>query len=296
MKPMAIYNPGHLQSSEPPDLSSQAYRFLAEGDSWFSIGTLNPAKNSNLLFEMAFERSACAVNCASPGDTLRRMSQMNRDPNFVNLLAGRIARVWDGVLMSCGGNDLIEALQVRGAGVPPELRLLLEESEWADATAGPARYLSDAGWATFSGYVRANLAHLIALRDRGPSKGVPIFLHGYAMPTPRPAGAGLGVGPWLLPAVQAFGIPEADYVGVAHLLIERLGTLLATCAADTAALPNLHFFPTLAIAVDAAEPGTTGESGDWVNEIHLTWRGYEKIAMPWSAQIEKTIREQRGEV
>ena len=128
MQPMAIYSPWHLGSSEPPDLSSPAYRFLAEGDSWFSIGALNPAKNSNLLFEMAFEQSACAVNCAAPGDTLRRMSQISTDRNFVELLCGRRARIWDGLLLSCGGNDLIDALQARGTQIPPDRRLLLDRN------------------------------------------------------------------------------------------------------------------------------------------------------------------------
>ena len=38
-------------------------------------------------------------------------------------------------------------------------------------------------------------------------------------------------------------------------------------------------------AVDFAIPpallGTTKTSGDWVNEIHLTWQGYEKVADGW---------------
>jgi hypothetical protein len=289
MKAMAVYSPGHLFSNEPPDLASLGYRFLAEGDSWFSIGTLNPAKNSNLLFEMAFEQSAGAINCASPGDTLRRMSQMNKDPNFSDLLLGRRARIWDALLMSCGGNDLIDAFGVRGAGVTPDKRLLLTQAEWGPEAQGPSRYLSDAGWRTFCDYLSANLEHLVGLRDAGPSKGVPIFLHGYSFPTPRPAGAGPKIGPWLYPSALAYNIPAADFGALARLLLRRLADLLAACAADTTRFPNLHFFDTTAIAVEPAALGESGESGDWVNEIHLTWRGYEKLALPWSAFIEKTL-------
>jgi hypothetical protein len=290
-KPLVIYSPSHLQPGElMADLSQYAYRFLAEGDSWFSIGALNPAKNSNLLFEMAFEQSACAVNCASPGDTLRRMSQINTDRHFISLLRGRTARIWDGILLSCGGNDLIDALGARGPGVEPARRLLLEAAEWRDESAGPGRYLSDAGWQTFCTYLKANLDLMIALRDSGPSKGVPIFMHGYSVPMPRPSGAGLGAGPWLLPGVQAYTIPEADYAGVARLLIERLAALLAECAADQVRFPNLNFFDTTKIAIEPARPGTGGESGDWVNEIHLGWRGCEKLALPWAEAIEKVMR------
>jgi hypothetical protein len=289
MQAMAIYSPWHLFSSEPPDLSSPAYRFLAEGDSWFSLGALNPAKNSNLLFEMAFAQSACAVNCASPGDTLQRMSKVNSDRNFVDLLCGRRARIWDGVLLSCGGNDLIEALQAHGIEVAQDRRLLLEPSEWGAQELGPARYLSDSGWQTFRTYLQANLDHLLALRERGPSSGCPVFLHGYAVPTPRPAAAGPKLGPWLYPAVTRVGVPEADLIGVARLLIERLARLLADCAADTARFPHLHFFDTTQIPLQAAALGSQGESGDWVNEIHLGWRGYEKLAVPWAAEIERVM-------
>lgn len=294
MKPLAVYSPWHLGSSEPPDLSSQAYRFLAEGDSWFTLGTLNPAKNSNLLFEMAFERFACAVNCASPGDTLRRMAQMSRDPEFAALLAGRIARPWDAILLSAGGNDLIDAVQVRGAGIPLAKRLLREAAEWGDPAQGAARYLSDEGWQTFATYLKANLDHLVALRERGPSKGCPIFMHGYACPTPRPAGAG-PIGPWLQPAMVAYAIPQDDWIALARVLIKRLAALLAECAADAARFPGLHFFDTTEIAIEPAALGSDGEDGDWVNEIHLTWRGYEKLALPWAAFIEKTVKALRGE-
>ena len=79
MQALVVYQPGPLISGELPDLSSAAFRFLAEGDSWFSIGTLNLAKNSNLLFEMCFERLCCAVNCAAPGETLLKFIEPSKN-------------------------------------------------------------------------------------------------------------------------------------------------------------------------------------------------------------------------
>lgn len=294
MPKLEVFQPADIFSSEPPDLSSPAYRLLAEGDSWFSIGTLNPLKNSNLLFEMVFRQRALAINCATPGDTLKRMSQIGTDPNFVDLLCGRRQRHWDAILMSCGGNDLIEAVQspavdADGNPVPPELRLLLTDREWGPPELGAQRYLSDGGWQTFCGYLQANFEHLIALRQRGLSADRPIFIHGYALPTPRPAGAGLGVGPWLLPALQSYAIPATDGIVVAHELLTRLAALLARTAADSARFPQLHFFDSTLITIDAALPDATGVSGDWINEIHLTKAGYRKIAVPWAAQIEATL-------
>ncbi len=290
MKPLTVYTPDQVSSSEPPDLSFAAYRFLAEGDSWFTLSGLNPLRNSNLLFAMQFDQFACAVNCATPGDTLAHMAQMNSDPVFVQLLCGRRALVWDGLLLSCGGNDLIDALKAVGPSVPRAQRLLLEADEWGPASDGPARYLSPEGWQTFDTYLQANFAHLLALRDAGPSAGCPAFMHGYACPTPRKAGAGLGLGPWLLPSLQAHGIPPENWQALSALLMRKLGAKLAAIAADGERFPNLHFFDTCEIALDAATLDAEGESGDWVNEIHLTRGGYAKLTAPWGVAIEQVMR------
>jgi hypothetical protein len=289
MASLALYSPHDLNSESQPSLGQFGWRFLAEGDSWFTIGSLNPAKNSNLLFELEFDRSACAVNCAYPGDELQQMVKMNADRMFRRQLVGNSARLWDGILLSAGGNDLIAALKWHGPGIQPSQRLLLKPDEWGDASLGPARYLSEDGWTTFGRYFKANLAHLLALRDAGPNKNVPVFMHGYALPTPRPSGAGLGAGPWIWPAVNAVQVPAADHMALAALLIQRLAALIAACAADPVAYPALHFFDSTQVPITPAEPGSTGESGDWVNEIHLTWRGYEKIGKPWGAAIEAVL-------
>lgn len=294
MPALVIYDPASLSAGGeigPPPLNQFAYRLLAEGDSWFTIGTLNPAKNSNLLFELRFKKDVCAVNCAYPGDTLGHIVNMAKGRDFVNLLRGNTKRSWDGILLSAGGNDLIAAVGARGNGLAKDKRLLLSSDEWGPASDGVARYLSAEGWETFSGYFRANLKAIVEIRDdaKSDSRRAPIFMHGYAAPTPRPAGAGLGAGPWLLPALQAYGIPKNDYQALARALIDRLAALIASCAADTATYPELHFFDSTKVAIDEAALDSTGESGDWVNEIHLTWRGYDKIAEPWAAQIETVL-------
>lgn len=290
MIPLQVFQASSLNSpTTMPPLSDFGWRFLAEGDSWFTVGALNPLRNANLLFALAFERSAVAINCALPGDTLTHMADVSRDPMFAALLAGRIQRPWDGLLLSCGGNDLIDALQVPPLGHPSALRLLLRPEEWGDASLGAVRYLSEAGWQTFVDYLRANLASIVALRDAGQSRGVPIFLHGYALPTPRPAPAGPGLGPWLLPPLQAYGIPAADHGALAALLMRRLGDTLAGCAADPARYPNLHFFDSAAVALEPAAAGSGGTSGDWVNEIHLTREGCRKLAGPWARAIEAVM-------
>ena len=74
-----------------------------------------------------------------------------------------------------------------------------------------------------------------------------------------------------------------------------LAALLAECAADAANFPNLHFFDTTLIPIQAAAKGSSGESGSWINEIHLNRQGCSALAVPWAAAIEKVIRAERGD-
>lgn len=293
MAEFVLLSPSQLDGENAPPLSEFGFRFLAEGDSWFSIGALNPFKSANLLQEISLTQRSVAVSCALPGDTLKRMVDTRRDPQFVSLLAGARARIWDGLLISAGGNDLIDALQSpardgTGAPVPLARRLLRTAGEWGLPSMGAARYLSDDGWTTFSTYLAANFEALLKTRDRGPSQGCPVFMHGYAVPTPRPSGAG-PVGPWLLPSIVAYAIPEADRPALAELLIERLAALLGGMAADRTRFPNLHFFDSTRVAVARASATATGESGDWVNEIHLNRAGCRKVARAWSVAIEAVL-------
>jgi lysophospholipase L1-like esterase len=44
-------------------------------------------------------------------------------------------------------------------------------------------------------------------------------------------------------------------------------------------------------AIERAELGETGISGDWLDEIHLTAQGHGKLASAWTVQIEKILRQ-----
>jgi hypothetical protein len=291
-KPLELSAAGDMLSQGAPNWSHCRWRLLAEGDSWFSLGAISPLTSANLLQSMAFSSFTAAVNCAYPGDTLRRMASFSHDPRFEQLLAGNVSWRWDAILLSAGGNDLIEATGA-APGSPLKLRLLRTATEWGPAAQGASRYLSTDGWDTFSTYFRANLDEIVKLRDRkaGPDGNIgrPLCLHTYAIPTPRPSGAGLGGGPWLMPALQAYAIPEADWPALARLLLGQLADLMLACAADSVRYPALHVLDTRGIAIDAAAPGASGISGDWVNEIHLTREGCGKIARPWCAQLEQVM-------
>ena len=51
MKPL-VYPADWIARPDPPPLSDFGRRLLAEGDSWFTIGTLNLMAASNVLFKM----------------------------------------------------------------------------------------------------------------------------------------------------------------------------------------------------------------------------------------------------
>lgn len=284
-----LISPYDLGGDDPFPIGDYGQRFLAQGDSWFSIGAIPPFKTTNVLEELRLKRWAVAVNCAAPGAVLRRMTDTVRAPQFVNLLSGNIAWQWSAVLVSGGGNDLIEAI-----GAPPtaprDRRLLLTPAERTGSAVDPASYLSDDGWQTFGTYLGAVFAGLMDLRDRGVNRPTPLLLHNYAPLQPRPAPAGPGFGPWLQPALADFEVPDDLGLAIGGLLMKKLGDLLLTLATDRAAshpgVGPIHVIDSQSAGLVPADPGSNGVSGDWANEIHPTRDGYAKVATAWAAALD----------
>jgi len=153
--------------------------------------------------------------------------------------------------------------------------------------------VSEAGWTRFTDYLHANFSIIVQERDSGRNAGRPIFLHTYALPTVRPAGAlPTSIG-WLFPAFVSAGIPPADRQAGSDLLFSRLRTFLLDLDSDSGAatsLPHVHVFDSAALAsIVPAEPGAAGASNDWSNEIHLTWEGYRKVGREFGPFIERKL-------
>lgn len=284
--PVEIITPQqYLGGGEEPAFPIEQFpwRCLAQGDSWFSIGAIPPFLTTNLLWGLELSTGTCIVQCATPGATLKRMTDTTRSRRFLQLLNGPLASRWNGILLSGGGNDLIEALQSTAGD--PALRLLRRQPEWGDADLGPHEYLSDPGWATFSAHLRAVMEDLVAARDAGINAGQPVILHTYDMPTPRDAPAGLNFGPWLSKALAAFAVPQADWTRVTDVLFERLHALLAGFAADFAAVHVVDTLHTLARpALEDSAP-----TADWQNEIHPTRAGYQKLSDRWTPVLDALL-------
>jgi len=172
------------------DTTPFARKYLAQGDSWFSIGTFPPWSTTNLLQQMVLTRSTLAVNCAKPGAALAHMTDTSTARVFLNLLNGNTAWKWDALVISGGGNDLIDAANT-SPSAPIDRRLMLKPGEWGGGTS-PSRYLSDAGWTTFADHMSEVLDLLLTQRDKNPlNRGIPVFFHTYDYVTPRNSPAGL---------------------------------------------------------------------------------------------------------
>jgi hypothetical protein len=273
-------------------------RFLAQGDSWFSIGAMPPWATSNILSQIVLGFPASVINCAYPGRRLAHMVDWKRDTGFSNLLAGKFAFQWHGILLSGGGNDLISAASVLprhpdGTPVEANARLLLKRTEWGPGSRGAARYISEPGWATFAAHLPAQFKDVIALRDRGINKNIPLFCHTYDYPLPRdaPASALFRMGPWLYPSFLAYEIPPADWLGTVKELIMRLAALLRGTVDDinTGRDRRIYLIDSRDSLI-VAEPRSTRESNDWENEIHPTAGGYGKLAAHWRPIIEAQVQ------
>ena len=148
--------------------------------------------------------------------------------------------------------------------------------------------MSDAGWNTLADYLLHNFSELVSRRDQGISRGRPILLHTYAVPTARPSGTIGSPRGWLFPAMERYGIPALERQAVCRLLFGRLQALLLSLDENSGSprsLPAVHVFDSASLPeIEPAAEGAAGVSGDWVNEIHLTPGGYAKLGAkmgPW---------------
>jgi hypothetical protein len=291
-----VITPSQLKDSEAGgfDLKLFDKRYLAQGDSWFSIGHFPPWSTTNILFQLMLSRSSVIVDCARPGQVLAHMTNTTTQHDFLRLLRdeshhGKFAIEWDAILLSGGGNDLIDAAQAPKTN-PLDQRLLLSGTEGPDpnaVTPGSA-FISEAGWTAFCVHLGQVFDVFLGERDRGngPNKDKPVLFHSYDLLTPRNAPAG-PLGPWLFKALTAYGIPAGAWQATADELLKRLRTLLREIIAARPGA-NLHLVDTQGPngTLVRAVLGSQGVSGDWENEIHPTPHGYSLLAQQWRPVID----------
>jgi lysophospholipase L1-like esterase len=271
-----VIAPFELDLDSPPNLNDFYPTLLAEGDSWFSLGSV-PAYN--LLQQLEFSTHSAVVNLAYPGDiagnmrrtiergTTRRMAAWGSE--FARHVADRAAYPYTAILLSAGGNDLIDAIP----------HLLKKQFDFgAVDPLQPQGALDEARLTEFDRYLADSIGGIVGfVRERGgPNRDAPIFTHTYDYPTPNDAPAtvfGVRVGSaWLYPRLVEAGVPRSHWQPLVDYLLQHLADLLTGLD-----LPDFHVVRTLG-TIERATAGATGASGDWDNEIHPNRRGYRRLA------------------
>ena len=260
------------------DMNPFGLRLLAEGDSWFSLGSI---PGHNLLEALQFAESAVILNLAYPGDEVREMFRRMCDygGEFAGWMSMRSTYRWDAILLSGGGNDLIAAF-------PHLLRADILPNKVDPAR--PDLLVDDAALALLDRYLIDSYTGFVNCRDRpaGRNAGVPMIVHTYDYPTPNDAPAlafGIPVsGPWIHPLVKD-RLPREAWVALTDYLLDHVAeTLLAL----PARLPNFHVIDTRG-TLARAPLGARGASPDWENEIHPSRGGYRKLAAKVAAYVQK---------
>jgi hypothetical protein len=220
-----------------------------------------------VLDQLRFELPAIVLTLSTPGDTIRHMGEIVSNPMLRRYLAERnFASSWDAILLSGGGNDLIDAVGdiiVAGTGTDPK--------NWINAAA-----LTSTLDAVVAGY-----SAIVAARDvpDGANSGRRIVVHTYDYVTPRNSPAAFltrpAVGPWFWPRFETLRVADRGLrAAITDYVLDRMGQTLLGLARR---FPNFEVVETRGLLV-RAEPDTTGNSNDWLNEIHPNSGGYQKIA------------------
>ena len=273
--PWSSLNWDYIQTSPDPDVYD--YRVIAEGDSWFTLGGMPQA--GNLLFNLRFPRPAAIVNCARPGDTIVNMARMAANGAFEQALQPDPRFDWSLLLLSGGGNDLIDH-----AGE------IIRQNPGADTAglAAPQDYLDAARLEAVVADILLGYRTLAAMRA---DPALPVVAHTYDYATPRnsPAlffGADL-LGPWLYPALTAAGVPENVWPAIGKHFIDTLGDALVALEAS-GDIPGFHVADTRGTLTPAKTHDLTATT-HWLNEIHPNSEGYKKLAREVMRVVEGVI-------
>lgn len=283
MSSLVIYGnefSGHMANGLSPEFFK--YRFLAEGDSWMDRSAMF---NTSLLQQLAPEMDAAGddvliINIAIFGDTMRRIGECVTG-DFAMWLRTAFNWKFDGILLSAGGNDFIDAAR----DPDPGLGLLKNLAVGPVPTSGRECLNQPAVAALVTQYLNPNFTALYDVVQSSRHSGVPIFLNNYDTPIARNAPAFPRGRSWLYESYVKNSIPPNLWVDLTDAIFSDVQTTVAGWAASR---KNVSSVPTKG-TLDPAVAGTTGNSGDWLNEIHPNKSGWKKLARVWRKAIKSAI-------
>lgn len=250
-----------------------SHTFLAEGDSWMDASAWRQGSLPEFLAR-AYNtqgRTNLIVNISTSGHTLTRIVDMMND-DFVWWLR---QSAYDGILLSAGGNDFIDAARdpSPGEGLLHDMRGQPLPQNGYDCVSQAAlkRLVDD--------YLNPNFEAIYrAVRRNRTNALAPIFLNCYDTPTARDAPAVRNIsGPWLFAAYTKNGIAPSLWPDLTRGLFSDIQRTVKAWAVGRTAVVVV---PTTGLLQPAAGGATDG-SGDWINEIHPNKSGWRKQAAAW---------------
>ncbi len=270
----------YVSSQRPPQAKIYDWHVLAEGDSWFNLG-FNPLNHKfiggskNIIEALDFKKQTVIANLALSGDTIQAI---NDPTNNQKLLTALAYRKWHLILLSAGGNDLIDALTgkylVNGKQIEV-LRKSVKSAHFMD-------YINTPDLEILLNYIESYYTAFSNLRDSvedNKNKNTMIIVHCYDYIVARNAPANLPlnkkVGPWAFAAFtdKAYKVPVNFWKLITDYLFNRLAERLRRLENK---LPNFAVVNTLG-TLHSADPNEKGNSNDWANEIHPNPGGYKKL-------------------
>lgn len=283
MTSRAIYGrnfDGELERGLAPEQFK--YRFLVEGDSWMDRSS--PIQASlPLALAKAFDdagESALFINLSMFGDTMRHISDCLND-EFHQWITTPLGWKFDALLFSAGGNDFIDAARdpEPGQGI---LELIAPEA--ADSI-GDDCFRADAVGTLVTEFLDPNFAKLYDTVRASRHDDIPIFLNSYDIPTARNAPAVPGRKAWLFEAYRKNNTPPRLWQEVTERIFIDVEEAVEGW---TQGRDRLFRVPTVGTLTPAPE-GTTGNSGEWLNEIHPNRAGWAKLAKVWRRAIKEVL-------
>lgn len=242
-------------------------RMVSQGDSWFDY-----PQHRNVVDDLVVTGRYAILRFEWSGARLRELVE----PATLGLV-----RQWvrserpSAVLWSGGGNDLFDP-----SVADPKQRWIWDAIRPAaevppGAQDDPGAWLRSDRWAAKLDDLRGGYARVAA--TLGPD--APVFVHGYDyLPvTGRPAAYDgvVFIGPWIKPAMDDRRVPDtAVRRAIVARLIDDFNAALATLARER---------PLDVVYVDARH--AVGTDDQWLNEIHPTPAGFQRVAERFDAAL-----------
>jgi hypothetical protein len=253
------------------------YIILAEGDSWMERSAVLQGSLPDFYGFLSddSDETVLIINLAMFGDELRRIGTVQRKEFKYWLRQFK----YDAIFFSAGGNDYIDAAKDPKAG-EGILNSFVNGGKPADGA-------SCVNWSAVGDlrlkYLTPCFAAIYDLVQGSQNKGVPILVNSYDVPVARNAPAIRSA--WLYEAYTKNHIPPALWPDVTQSIFDSIGDELASW---TVARPSVSLVPTRGV-LTPADPMSTGESGDWINEIHPNRKGWKKLAPIWRSAFNAAL-------